>query len=323
MIEIHPNIYHVKVPLMHSPLKELNCYMIRGDKRNLIIDTGFNQPEGEAILLSAIKELNFDLDHTDIFITHMHSDHSGLVCSLKTPKNQAYASKVDGALINALLTEQYWQDFDQRTILMGFPESEILDYTEHPAYMYRLKSHTEFTHIKEGDVISVGDYTFKVVDMAGHTPGQVGLYEETHKLCFCADHILAKISPNIIAWDLKNDHLGIFLTNLHKVKTMEIHHLFGGHRTVIPCHRTRIDELLAHHEVRLGEVIEALKSGSKNVYDTACFMKWDFAGGNFADFPVQQKWFAASEAFAHLQHLLFNGAVTCSEHDGILIYQLS
>lgn len=322
MTEVYPNIYQIKIPLMHSPLKELNCYMIRGESRNLVIDTGFNQPEGEAALLSALKELNFDLDNTDTFITHLHSDHSGLVCTLKTPQNKAYASKIDGDFINSLLTEEYWQDFDERNSAMGFPIEETLDYAQHPAYMYRLNKTVEFTHVEEGDVISIGDYHFTIIDMAGHTPGQVGLYEKTHKLCFCADHILTKITPNIISWDTEHDYLGIFLTNLRKVKEMQIQHLFGGHRALVPDHRIRVDELLAHHESRLNEVLEALKIGSKNVYETACYMKWDFAGGNFADFPIQQKWFAASEAFAHLQHLLFEGTITCTTSEGILIYHL-
>ncbi len=45
-------LYRIKVPLPNSPLKELNSYVIKGDDRNLIIDTGFNR----TVCYNAMKE---------------------------------------------------------------------------------------------------------------------------------------------------------------------------------------------------------------------------------------------------------------------------
>ena len=39
--EVMDGLYRIEVPLPNSPLKELNSYIIKGDDRNLIIDTGF------------------------------------------------------------------------------------------------------------------------------------------------------------------------------------------------------------------------------------------------------------------------------------------
>ena len=38
-------------------------------------------------------------------------------------------------------------------------------------------------------------------------------------------------------------------------------------------------------------------------------VEWDYGGGYFGDFPPAQKWFAASEVFAHLEHLRMLGKV--------------
>ncbi len=41
--EVMRNIYRIPVPLPNNPLRELNCYLIRGKDRSLLIDTGFRQ----------------------------------------------------------------------------------------------------------------------------------------------------------------------------------------------------------------------------------------------------------------------------------------
>ena len=43
--EIAKNFYLAKIPLPKSPLKDLNCYIIKDTEYNLLIDTGFNQPD--------------------------------------------------------------------------------------------------------------------------------------------------------------------------------------------------------------------------------------------------------------------------------------
>lgn len=41
--QVLPRIYHICVPLVGNPLKELNSYLIKDDGRNLLIDTGFRR----------------------------------------------------------------------------------------------------------------------------------------------------------------------------------------------------------------------------------------------------------------------------------------
>ena len=87
--EMMKNIYRIEVPLPKNPMKLLNSYLIRGKERSLIIDTGFNRPECREAMMSALDELHVDFDSTDIFLTHLHADHSGQIFSLKTDKNTA------------------------------------------------------------------------------------------------------------------------------------------------------------------------------------------------------------------------------------------
>lgn len=38
-------------------------------------------------------------------------------------------------------------------------------------------------------------------------------------------------------------------------------------------------------------------------------MTWDIRADSWADFPLNQKWFATGEALAHLEYLVEEGAV--------------
>ena len=55
MEEISPNLYRIEIPLPESPLKYLNSYVIKADKRNLIIDTGLDRTECFEVMQAGLK----------------------------------------------------------------------------------------------------------------------------------------------------------------------------------------------------------------------------------------------------------------------------
>ena len=80
--EILPNLYRIEIPLPRNPLKYLNSYLIKGRERNLLIDTGFNQEECKTAMFEGLGKLEVNLEETDLFVTHLHADHTGLVSAL-------------------------------------------------------------------------------------------------------------------------------------------------------------------------------------------------------------------------------------------------
>ena len=56
-----PNLYRIEIPLPKNPLKALNSYLIKGDGRFLIIDTGMNREECRNAMFTALAELKVDL----------------------------------------------------------------------------------------------------------------------------------------------------------------------------------------------------------------------------------------------------------------------
>ena len=301
------HIYRIQIPLPNSPLKVLNSYLIRGEDRNLLIDTGFNHPDCEKAMQKAFEEIGVCMDNTDIFLTHLHVDHTGLTSKLMKPYTKVYIEPREGACVNGFLCDTYWENLLKYQDYMGVPKHLQLSRNLHPAYRYCNDRIIDFTDVHIGDIFEVGNYRLEAIDLAGHTPGQLGLWDAEKGLLISADHILAKITPNIGLWDFHADYLGIFMKNLHKVKEMPVRTLLSAHRQPIEDINQRIDELLLHHEQRLNEVCQILSEGEKCVYDVSRLMKWDYKGGDFDDFPPMQKWFASMEVFAHLEHLYRTG----------------
>src|SRR4030042_4586972 len=95
--ELLPDLYRVEIPLPRSPLKALNSYVIKGNGRFLIIDTGMNREECLRPMRSALQKLDIDLNRADFFITHLHADHSGLVGVLPPDSSKIYFNKTDAS----------------------------------------------------------------------------------------------------------------------------------------------------------------------------------------------------------------------------------
>jgi glyoxylase-like metal-dependent hydrolase (beta-lactamase superfamily II) len=323
MLEICKNIYKIPVALPGSPLKELNAFLIKGEDRSLLIDTGFCAEESRRSLFGGLNELSVDIHDTDVFLTHFHADHAGLVDVLKNKNNRVYISEADSRGISRELNEDFWSYVKNQSLLIGFPRGGELDYREHPAYIHRAKNAVECSYLKEGDELSYGGYTFTVLDLKGHTPGQLGLYEKESQLLFSGDHILNKITPNICCWDFDHDYLGYFLENLKKVEKLKVKTVFSGHRAFVEDPGKRIGELLAHHARRLENARQILRNKPSTAYECSRLIKWDFLGGYFPNFPVPQQWFASSEMLAHLQMLYLTGEADRElSSEGFFVYHL-
>lgn len=318
--EVYKNIYQYEIPLPNNPLRSTNTYIITSGDQNLIIDTGFNMPECEEAMMNAIEELKLDLSKTDLFITHLHSDHSGLAGNLqKKGVRKVFAGAIDGSMINQMTTDEYWKKFDEYEIMFDLKRDNV-SFTSHPGYKFCPKEPVDFIYLKEDDIINIGEYSFRVIDIPGHTPGHIGLIEESHKLFFCGDHILGKITPNITFWGFDTDHLAVYFESLKKVYDYELDFVFTAHRFIVTDHKKRIDELLGHHQSRLDEVRAIIINNKLSVRDTAAKMKWELRAKDWNDFPVPQKWFASGEAMSHLEHLVAIGSAEKSIENGIIYY---
>jgi len=321
--EILPDVYQIEIPLPKNPLRVLNSYFLRGGERNLLIDTGFNLQDCWLVMEDALRQLKADIDETDLFLTHAHSDHAGLVEYLATPNNRILMGEQDVMILEMGLRDRKFLaasalHLHQSGLLAaGVPftpeEEAVVKYASHKA--------VRLTKLREGDQVKAGRYDFRCVETPGHTPGHMCLYEPAHKMLISGDHILDSITPNIGLWALNRDALGDYLRSLDKVAELEVDLVLPGHRNLFSDMRGRIAQIKEHHARRIENVLSIVGREPLTAAQVAAEMEWDLTYETWDEFPFNQKMHAAAEAMAHLYHLVCQNRLNMSCAEGIYYFQ--
>jgi glyoxylase-like metal-dependent hydrolase (beta-lactamase superfamily II) len=334
MIEtIQKDIYRIEIPLPNSPLKSINNYFIRGYDRNLWIDTAFDNPACRKTITEAISLLEVDFAKTDIFLTHKHEDHCGLVSFIATSSSKIFASESTVKMLQAGETS------------VSIAEIKTLLKRNTPIYGEIVKFHalqnefnkreplnSKFRTLRQGDVVSVGSFQFDVIETPGHIDGHLCLYDENRGIIFSGDHILGSIIPNITQWREEKDVIAEYFDSLDKIDKLQVNLVLPGHRkTFLNCHY-RIEQLKSYHENRLHEIIQLFKHdhfkerddlddfGFLTTFDVASRMKWVLTNNSFSELSFPQYLFAIGETKAYLYHLQKLFLLESKVSDGLIYY---
>ncbi|WP_409966853.1 MBL fold metallo-hydrolase [Bengtsoniella intestinalis] len=304
------NLYHLDIPLVGSPLKNLNSYLIVGPQ-SLLIDTGFRQ-EGCLVALQAeLDSLGINRDRLDVFATHLHSDHLGLAPQIVGTAGNIFISQRDLDYLAIYGTTQGWREMAKLDVISGFTQEEV-DYLweENPAKSSSPLPYDHYIAVTEGHPFHYGGYTLTCIETPGHTPGHMCLYDQENRRIFTGDHVLFHITPNICRWPGVADSLGDYLHSLAKVSLLDVDQMHTGHRHDRGDYQTRIAQLQAHHQARLADTLQAVVAHPHcNAYMLAGHLRWSIRAKNWEEFPLTQKFFAVGETLAHLDYLRRRGQV--------------
>lgn len=149
-----------------APIEE-NCYLVQDEEtgQGLVIDPG---NEGEKIL-SVVREN--DMKVGTILLTHGHWDHIGAVEEVRQALGaEVYIHSQDAAMLT-----------DNRQNLFAYMSER-----------YKLKAGAADRLLKEGDIITCGNFSFKVIHTPGHTPGGCCFYSEVAGVLFSGDSLFAE-----------------------------------------------------------------------------------------------------------------------------------
>jgi len=318
----NPDIYKIYVPLPNNPLKNLNCYVVKTPEKNLIIDTGFNMKECYEALMGGLKELDINMANTEMFLTHLHSDHVGLAGSIMPSNGKIYMSSVDYNYFVTTIKGDDWNIIEDIFVSEGFPQDSITVLREtNPARAYAPDQIFNAITVEDGEKICIGDYEFTCVFTPGHTPGHMCLYLEAKKLMFLGDHVLFDITPNITFWNYVDNSLLNYIESLKKIQNFKIDTALPAHRKNEMDFYVRVTEILNHHQIRLDECLHIVKqSPGLHAYDIGGKMQWSMRGRNWDEFPMHQKWFAVGETIAHLDYLRAENKIYKEKKNGINLY---
>ena len=239
MQEIYHNIFEETIYYENRHTSPRNLYIIRQPARSLMVDTSFRYEHDLQVILGMLDKLKIDCHKLDLFITHDHPDHTGLVPDLAARGARVFMNPEEtrehADLLHCYLADGATRAANMRTVGVtkeGTPEvyQAIMEYTDRAHQERKELPEFDFIPIHVGDIMEYGEYRFEVISLKGHTFGQCGLYEKTHRLLFCADQIMTTIVPIVGSQQKDLGLLKCYLESLGELK-----HKYAGCR-MLPCH---------------------------------------------------------------------------------------
>lgn len=305
-------MHRIAIPLPIPGLRSVNLYLVEGERGWSLVDSGMHTPEAERALETGLAEAGIRMrDLRRAFITHLHPDHMGMAGTLEQAGVGVvmHRPEIDAAARvwskeHELIDDTY-RFFDRH----GMPPD--VDEGMRQAWIAmgsRVDPVSALTAADDGDEVDLGARITRLRWTPGHTDYHAVLVDEPNGVLFAGDHVLPRITSNISLYPhSRDDPLGDYLDSLGNMRDLPVTLVLPAHGEPFDDLRGRIDELLAHHALRLDAILAALGSRERSAYDVAHEL-----------FPVlrspHEERFALAETLAHLRHLERTGRV--NEIDG-------
>ena len=169
-----------------------SCVEVRGrDGTLLVLDAGTGiRRLGAALGGNAPRRVH-------VLLTHLHPDHTGLAERVRA---------VSGAWIGAHPDSAAAAPVDQEMRRAGMPDAFVAQVTE--AVTGRLPEAAApraDRRLADGDEITIGGRTLRVLLTPGHAPGHLVFYEETSGLAFAGDLALPRTFSHVGAGPASED----------------------------------------------------------------------------------------------------------------------
>jgi len=212
-----------------DPFIRCNIWHVRGRDRDLLVDTGL----GIASLRAAVADL-FEKP-LRVVATHAHYDHIGghheFDDCLAHPLEADRLRHADREPFRALARDSLPAAYRESIEAFGYPLPDLLvtaiPEKGYDVHAYGLKGARNVDEIDEGDLVDLGDRSFRVLHLPGHTPGSIGLWEEATRTLFSGDAIY----DGPLLGNLPESDRASYVATLERLRRLPVEIVHAGHET--------------------------------------------------------------------------------------------
>lgn len=209
-----------------NPFLRSNIWHVPGRDRDLVVDTGM----GIGDLRSAFPAL-FEREPL-VFVTHGHYDHTGGAHEFSDRwSHSSEASMMAHPEIATLVTDELSDSF-AKALAAGSPAGAaptfLIDAIPYPGYdviSYRTVAAPSTTLAEDGDAVSLGDRSFEVIHLPGHTPGSAGLFEHDTGMLFTGDVLY----DGDLLDELPESNIEAYVESMRRLLTLPVTVVHAGH----------------------------------------------------------------------------------------------
>ena len=340
VIEIAKGIYRLQLPVSMPGLGHVNCYALEDKNGFSLVDPGLPGKDSWNSLEKRLNDLGtgFKHIHTAI-VTHSHVDHYGGVHRLRddydvevlTHSSFSSVFGTDDIMENpdaAALDLADDEDIEKLREMLSRPtpwgtkrEPPSVEELRKWSVANTADDSISFQvpkpsiTVEDSEELEIGGRPWLALHLPGHTHDHLCLYDPVDGFFLSGDHVLPTITPHIGGMGNMEDPLAVFFNSLERTKE------FSKVSLVLPAHGhpfnnlvERADDIIEHHVDRLQLIRETGDSiGEASVED---YMKHLFKERSWGDM-------AASETYAHLEHLRILGEALPEEKQGIKTYKFA
>ena len=315
-------VYRIPLPLPGDALRAVNIYAIAGEEGVSLVDAGMATAGAKERLADALSAIGYGLgDIRNLFITHIHRDHYTLAMALRGEAALGGAIVLgEGERENLKLILAAGAgkggEHGQVTRMRWCGAGELLRALTAANAGKRVSPGDGLPWdepdrwLADGTVLHLPSRTLRAIATPGHTAGHVVYRDETSAALFAGDHVLPHITPSIgFQPVVTRTALADYLDSLRLMLTLPDTRLLPAHGPVSPSTHARVNELLAHHEERLAQMLEVVGTDT-TAYTVARSVPWTRRQRAFADLDLMNQVLATGETGAHLEVLALRGQLT-------------
>jgi glyoxylase-like metal-dependent hydrolase (beta-lactamase superfamily II) len=213
----------VTEPHVH-PLLRCNVWHVRGSTTDLVVDTSLG--------LRPLRHLvERELGHDLLAVaTHVHADHVGGMHEFEHRAiHRGEAPRLAGAGLVTLDVSLYGPEVLQPYIDAGYEVPDLLidavpDGGLADATLERLAAPATRL-LAAGDVVELGNRSFEVLHLPGHSPGSIGLWEPDTGVLFSGDAVY----DGPLLDELDGCDITAYVDTMRRLRELPVTVVHGGH----------------------------------------------------------------------------------------------